>query len=620
MLTLFLFHPLPGKKKTQDECRVSCPLMKAEDWKYVGEGGKHALFSYQPLRDGRKNDHWIGKLLRLQKKFLALSPHVVDVSVSSNADIAIKPMNGNDNSQHEQSREIPYEDDPVKYMRQVVAPHLLYYVDLPEPLPVTWSFLCDLYHQTWNRAPFHHNEEITIPPSRRHGWIVKKDLQNKEFTTLKQTTILGLLLPNYRDRPCDASVLLGQPGRDVVTRPLQPDYKPFSIEIKPKAGYLSFSPLVDPESRTKYQQSRFVLLQKLYQQGQVQKNWTTAAGPASQDPAEHDSIHISSYDPLDLFSGIPQRVSKAVDALFDCPQNNLKIWSAHKLLLGYNGVGYVPNDWFEIQRHLLRSLCSNDDRTQSSENGSISKFLNTILTEIIVQEKLLGKLLELQKLDLVDADGAILLYQRLVNDFCRGSEECAQNLLDEAVVANMATEKDTMKSLRSTRPLSFQASPLAPPSDSTRILQFFQCVKEFKTCLEAAAPALPLQSTMDAARDAALDLIQTFHKEDCIYLLQNWLLSLAMNDVSFFVKLEVKEPPRVGSRRCAPIDCPFMCHIQSHQSYEQAGVLEVTCCKHGHSAGLIHYELKVIDCDQKPSKKLQNRCNKENAFKSQKAT
>ncbi len=51
--------------------------------------------------------------------------------------------------------------------------------------------------------------------------------------------------------------------------------------------------------------------------GQSSKPWLDAQGKIK---------HLSKYDPLDLFSGEPQRVEAALAALFAEPQNNLKLF------------------------------------------------------------------------------------------------------------------------------------------------------------------------------------------------------------------------------------------------------------------------------------------------------
>jgi inositol-pentakisphosphate 2-kinase len=73
----------------------------------------------------------------------------------------------------------------------------------------------------------------------------------------------------------------------------------YTVEIKPKSGV----PIVTEDGRTT---SRYRLHQKL----------KVARGERAEE---------SAYDPLDLFSADETRTRRAVDALFACPQNNLRI-------------------------------------------------------------------------------------------------------------------------------------------------------------------------------------------------------------------------------------------------------------------------------------------------------
>ena len=73
----------------------------------------------------------------------------------------------------------------------------------------------------------------------------------------------------------------------------------YTVEIKPKSGV----PIITGDGRTT---SRYRLHQKL----------KVARGERAEE---------SAYDPLDLFSADETRIRRAVDALFACPQNNLRI-------------------------------------------------------------------------------------------------------------------------------------------------------------------------------------------------------------------------------------------------------------------------------------------------------
>ena len=76
------------------------------------------------------------------------------------------------------------------------------------------------------------------------------------------------------------------------------------FELKPKCGFLPTSPLMDPRTaQLKRRHSSYVMQQRLKMKG----------GSIQE---------VSGYDPLDLFSGRRDRISSALSALAQCPQNN----------------------------------------------------------------------------------------------------------------------------------------------------------------------------------------------------------------------------------------------------------------------------------------------------------
>ena len=81
----------------------------------------------------------------------------------------------------------------------------------------------------------------------------------------------------------------------------------FSVEIKPKCGFLPTSPFIDSTRATKYSVCSYCMLQKTkVKEGKYNRE--------------------SSYCPLDLFSGEPRRVMYALECLVSDPQNNLRVF------------------------------------------------------------------------------------------------------------------------------------------------------------------------------------------------------------------------------------------------------------------------------------------------------
>ena len=85
----------------------------------------------------------------------------------------------------------------------------------------------------------------------------------------------------------------------------------FSVEIKPKCGFLPTSPYIDPSRALKYSICSYCLLQKSkVKEGKYKRQ--------------------SKYCPLDLFSNEPGRVMYALECLVSDPQNNLRVFSDGK--------------------------------------------------------------------------------------------------------------------------------------------------------------------------------------------------------------------------------------------------------------------------------------------------
>ncbi len=109
----------------------------------------------------------------------------------------------------------------------------------------------------------------------------------------------------------------------------------FSVELKPKRGYLDATRSVkDSLGGGGGSESYYVKLQRL-------------------KVAEGKVTEVSRYDPVDLFSADRSRVCRAVTALVDTPQNNLKVFTFSEAgsTLAYGGrLGKVESVWSAINK------------------------------------------------------------------------------------------------------------------------------------------------------------------------------------------------------------------------------------------------------------------------------
>ena len=129
----------------------------------------------------------------------------------------------------------------------------------------------------------------------------------------------------------------------------------FTVEIKPKCGYIPSSPLIADDSYKKHV-SRFQMMQ-------VTKLNTG------------DVKEISNYDPLDLFSGDINKVRKAINDLANVPQRNFIIWDDGK-----------------------KGTVNEDDKEK--------------ITDILFNGPHLKQLLNIQKLDVLDIEGIALIVDK----------------------------------------------------------------------------------------------------------------------------------------------------------------------------------------------------------------
>jgi len=375
------------------------------------------------------------------------------------------------------------------------------YLDVPHKVHLDASFSEGLKRQAM--------ESNRIPPSRRVDWGNQSQ---------KCSSVVSELIPNYRGSAADT----------------------ISIEIKPKAGYLSTSPLVHLDNECKYSTSRFQVLQQLNSRGVVSKGWNKGS----------KLMCTSRFDPIDLFSRDVDRIHLAVSALFDCPQNNLKVFCGESMLYGM-GCQHNRDKSVNDCRRAISIVKGQSPLLCSGESfESLQTELIQIVSDVLLTDSFLQMLLEKQRYyDILDADGAILVYNRLVS-LCGNSNE-AEMLLD--------AEYDPIR----------KQCPSQTFEDFVRYLN----VRD-----------RPSNETRESWYNVGTKLIEGLGKDECIILLQNWLLSLVLCDISFFIML--RECNASGGRAAA----------------NSTSQLVTTRC-----GVKLSYEIKVVDYDRKPAKKLRKR-------------
>ncbi|KAH9624291.1 hypothetical protein KSS87_014019 [Heliosperma pusillum] len=163
----------------------------------------------------------------------------------------------------------------------------------------------------------------------------------------------------------------------------------------PKCGFLPYSSFVADKNAFKKNVTRF----KMHQALKVK---------------DSQIAQLSEFDPLDLFSGSRRRIDKAIKALIATPQNNLRVFRNGALIYGGLGGGSYGTSFAKAEafEDYIRSFI------RSENSSSITSFVN-LVREAIVKLGVLDRLLEVQKFDKLDIEGAIHAYYDVVSQSCK---------------------------------------------------------------------------------------------------------------------------------------------------------------------------------------------------------
>ena len=541
------------------------------DWLYHAEGGKHAIFRYSPSAAensncfAREQESIDGHVLRIPKHELAVAYAVFGNASDDNA------ANTTD---YALPNALKQETNSFLFQQNVVQPLLgRCYLDLPRALALPPLFCALLYRQAVASG--------NIPPSRLQSWRI--DNLEKKSSQANYAMNDGIKAAFLRDHTTLLTHprFLDEPKQNVI-----------SVEIKPKAGYITSSPLVSPKHRCKYNRTRYSLQQQLMHLGHVQKGWR-----------HHDSktqnskpFTPSNYSPLDLCSGNASQIQTALKDLSNSMQNNFRVFYNGTQIFGED-ISPLEGESKKIINAFVRQLCGSSAFSHHDENKSADSTLLdiicSIVSRILHREELLSNLLSMQLLDVIDGDGAIRVYDRLVH-LCDGSNSKAEELLDKSMISvkEMVIDQSKKPQLRGKY---LSASPFELPN----------CSILHKLIEEVDSSQSHSKNDVNSSHELCVQLVNQLSQQGCIYLLQNWLLSLAMCDVSFFVTFQCLVDDQHTKEEC-------------HQSIDNGGIMCFDDVKEEKSSfqprTMIHYEVKIVDCDAKPAKKLRSRTKVEDVY------
>jgi inositol-pentakisphosphate 2-kinase len=154
------------------------------------------------------------------------------------------------------------------------------------------------------------------------------------------------------------------------------------IEIKPKCGILPTPDCLSSETLIKAKSSRFQMMQSLkLREGKISSK--------------------SHYDPIDLFSGIPERMERAIQELVAEPQNNFRVCINQKECISHTAD-------FNSSRSM------NQITTAFGSIRTISDFAK-LLVSILISSQVLVEIRRLQQLDRFDIENVYLIARHLEN-------------------------------------------------------------------------------------------------------------------------------------------------------------------------------------------------------------
>ncbi|XP_062022108.1 inositol-pentakisphosphate 2-kinase-like [Rosa rugosa] len=194
------------------------------------------------------------------------------------------------------------------------------------------------------------------------------------------------------DTECDYVLLMSD--HSLFPSGIQEGETCISVEIKPKCGFLPTSKYIDEGNAIKRRITRFRMHQALkLRDGEVSE--------------------YSEYDPLDLFSGSKDRIRKAIKDLFATPQNNFRVFLNGSLIFGGLGGGAASTN-LVIRDKVETAL---KGVIQGGDGFRTVNFLQ-LVAETVHRSGVMDQLLEIQKLDNIDIDGAIHAYYDIISEPC----------------------------------------------------------------------------------------------------------------------------------------------------------------------------------------------------------
>lgn len=216
-----------------------------------------------------------------------------------------------------------------------------------------------------------------------------------------------------------------------------------------------------------------------------------------------------------------------------------------------------------------------DEPSEGSSQHRLAEELQELTVRILQRETLLPTLGALQtSLDCLDGDGAVLVYRRLV-EVMGGSMDQADAFLTS---------------------YSVLTTDIVPHGDSnlTEWNDFLQEIERTKRTNDNDD-----DDSYDRNYKRATELVNKFSTFTCGYLLQRWLASVTLCDISFFITICIASSSPSSQRQ-----------PQRRDNGRDGNGNKIV----GANGCTWNYSINIVDCDPKPFSKLRKREKKESSF------
>ncbi|RKP09909.1 inositol-pentakisphosphate 2-kinase [Thamnocephalis sphaerospora] len=386
------------------------------------------------------------------------------------------------------------------------------------------------------------------------------------------------------------------------------DAQAIALELKPKWGFLPdpSSPYVHAIHPAKLHTCRYCMHQHLKRKQKCETDANTAANDNTAGWAH------SNYCPLDLFSGSLPRVRRALAALAQCPQNNMRIW-------------VTPGPSTAASPHLLGA--STRSGLLAMDDIRLAPFLDRFLdmaAEILVREDLLSRLRQHQRqLDEPGISTILRCYEQLREQSVHGVRKIRR--IGSALPPRMpSTQKETVHVWRLMLENYRRRQATAVRFHATRS-QSTSCMTRPAVASERAGALLDVpdlastrQSTdlsdgsdrsdvSDNVND--LSLASSDRKQQRLLRLHEYLLAATLKDCTVLLTIGTATPkptPVAGNH--------YLTEYVNACTFEAAPSVLVDVrspdataagARHGCAAPLqVCYKMNVIDLDMKPAARI----------------